>query len=68
MVALGRQAGAQAEADLVGQLGGRLLVERLAQQLDGGVVLVAVGEQLGQLEAGVDRPAADRRNESISAW
>src|SRR5262249_37335545 len=45
--------GAQAQADLLDQLRAGLLVQRLPQELDGGVVLVMLGAQLGQLEARV---------------
>src|SRR5262249_9161930 len=41
------------QLDALGQLLLRLAVERLLKQLRGGVVLVALGEQLGQLEASV---------------
>ena len=52
-VSFAEQAIAEAHADLVGQLRGRLLIDGIAQQFDGRVVLAALAEQFGQLEEGV---------------
>src|SRR5207253_4768181 len=54
-IAFRRETGAETHANLVGQVGARLLVERLAKQLDGRIVVAAVGVQLGQFKTSVER-------------